>query len=161
MAMRLFHPFARRPWSLGVVALSGAVLAAGCDGVGRRCPVTGRVLVNGVPLQGKTGSVVFKPDAAQGNPSRFEAVGEINAEGNYTLFTKGKPGVPPGRYKVIVTAGEPGRAQVANRTAGRQRNAPPPPVIPPRYADEGTSGLVKEVVTDPAGGAYDLDLANK
>jgi len=143
------------PWTTTLVL---TLAATGCDDeVGKRYPVSGRVLLNGVPLQGKVGSVLFKPDAAKGNTSTFEAVGEIDAEGNYTLFTKGKKGAPRGWYKVVIAAGEPGQMNAANRTAGKPRNAPPP-VISPRYAQEATSGLTVEVVADPAADAYDLQL---
>jgi hypothetical protein len=71
-----------RSWSAALVL---AVAAAGCDdGVGKRYPVSGRVLLNGVPLQGKVGSVLFKPDAAKGHTGTFEAVGAIDTDGTYT-----------------------------------------------------------------------------
>jgi hypothetical protein len=134
------------------------LLAAGCDEVGKRYPVTGRVMVDGAPLLGKTGSVVFKPDPAKGNKSKFEAVGTIDADGTYTLATKGKAGVPPGWYKVVVIASEPGQAQANNRIATGRGLKAPPPLISPVYANEATSGLVIEVVADPAADVYDLNL---
>jgi hypothetical protein len=138
-------------------ALLLVLATAGCDDVGNNYPVIGRVLVNGQALQGMEGSVMFKPDAGQGNTSLFEAIGQIDAQGNYKLFTKGKEGTAPGCYKVIVTANQPGQAQAKNRTAtGRPRKVSW--VIPARYANAATSGLVVEVIANSAGSAYDLHL---
>ena len=146
------------PYALAATVLVFALSASGCDEVGKRYPVTGRVMLNGVPLQGKTGSVVFKPDPGQGNQSTVEAVGEIDADGNFTLFTRGKAGAPLGWYKVMLTVSEPGQAQAQNRAAPGRNRKTSSPVIAARYANEATSGLVKEVVAEPASGAYDLNL---
>jgi hypothetical protein len=157
--MSCLRPVSGGKCALAAAALLGALSAAGCDDdVGKRYSVTGRVLFNGEPLQGKTGAVVFKPDPLRGNKCTVEAIGTIDTEGNFTLFTKSKAGAPLGQYTVIVTASEPGQAQANNRVAtGRNRKAPPP-LIPARYAHEATSGLTKEVVADPPAGAYDLNL---
>jgi hypothetical protein len=136
----------------------GLLAVAGCgDGVGKRYPVSGKVLVEGRPLVGKTGAVVFKPDRLKGNPNTVEAVGTIDAEGNYALSTLGKPGARQGWYKVIVTVAEPGQSRIENRTT-TGRKSKTTLVIPARYADDEKSGLLKEVVAEATPERYDLNL---
>lgn len=130
---------------LAVVALS---LACGCgDSVGPCHAVEGGVRVDGKPLRGMTGFVTFLPDKARGNNTPFSPRGELDREGRYTLSTKGKPGAPPGWYKVVLTAMPPGAERDNARLA-----------INLRYTVEKTTPLTREVVADPAPGAYDLDL---
>src|SRR5262245_43695839 len=85
-----------------------ALLAAGCGDDIERTPVPVRVLVDGQPLRGKAGSVLFKPDLSRGPASSHEAAGTIDEEGGYVLFTEGKKGASPGWYKVVVFATEKG-----------------------------------------------------
>jgi hypothetical protein len=130
-------------------------IASGCsDEVGTRYPVSGAILLNGQPLRGKTGSVLFKPDPARGNTSSYEAVGTLDAEGSYTLMTRGRKGAPSGWYKVLITASEQGA-----RAERYVRNPPSP--IPPRYSREETTPLGMEVVAEAGPGAYDLNLTTK
>jgi hypothetical protein len=156
MASTSVHPQGRRPLAAAACFLA---LAAGCDGgVGTCYPVSGRVLVNGQPLRGKTGSVVLKPDATKGNGGTLEPLGKFDAEGNYQLFTKGKRGAPLGWYKVVVTAGAGQEASMANRAArGGPASAVPLP-FDPRYVQATTTTLSVEVVTAPDDYAYDLKL---
>jgi hypothetical protein len=141
------------PWGLllGATFLLG-LGAAGCgDDVGTRYPVAGRVLVDGQPLRGKAGSVLFKPDPSKGNTGPHEAAATIDEEGGYTLFTQGKKGAPPGWYKVVVYVTE----------KGADREAKPPRVFHPRYSSEKTTTLAAEIVANPASGQYDLKLTKK
>jgi hypothetical protein len=133
---------------LPLAVLACLVLAVGCDRVTRH-PVAGRVLVNGQPLQGKSGVVLFKPDASKGGAGLLEGGGPIDREGNYRASTKGKPGVPPGWYRVVVSVNEP----------NADRDVPPRgTALHPRYSSAVTTPLAVEVVADPPPGAYDLDL---
>jgi hypothetical protein len=125
-----------------------AGLAAGCgDGVGKRVPVEGRVLVEGEPLTRAGGTVAFVPDPGKGNRGTFWAVGPIDADGRFTLATRGKAGVPAGWYKVVVKATPPG---------ADDRETQPDPLHHPRFAAANTTPLSVEVVTAPSAGAYDL-----
>src|SRR5205823_1414977 len=91
------------------VAWMFCLFVAGCgDGIGTRYPVEARVLVDGEPLTGMTGKVIFVPDKDKGNKTPVNAGGDIDAEGRYKLSTKGKPGAPAGWYKVVVSAVPPG-----------------------------------------------------
>ena len=140
-------------------ALLGALLAAGCGdapGVGKLFPVAGRITVNGEPLVAPTAMILFKPDAGRGNQSPFEPAGTPDAEGRYTLSTRGKPGAPPGWYKVIVTATTLEADAPQGKRAGRPH---PKSLAPAKYGQAHTTDLAVEVVESPAPGAYDLKLA--
>jgi hypothetical protein len=136
-----------------------AALAAGCgdaSGVGPTFPVAGKVTFNNAPLTAKNTVILFKPDAARGNTSRFEPSGTVDADGNYSLTTRGKNGAPPGWYKVVVTARE--EAEPVH-PKGPQRHRPvSKSLLPVRYGQAQTTDLSVEVVEGPAPGAYDLKL---
>jgi hypothetical protein len=138
-----------------------AVLLAGCgtaDDAGRRVPVSGRVTFNGEPL--RVGSVIFRPDARQGNTERHEARGAIDAEGYYRLATEVGPsrkkGIAPGWYRVAVVA-----VKEPDKAARRRGGLPPPdqPLIPPKYANPDTSQITIQVTEATYPGAYDIKLA--
>jgi hypothetical protein len=154
MFLRSAFPAPPRDLTIGFRLLPGvmALLAAltGCDstGLGRIVPVKGKVTQDGQPLT--TGSLVFKPDAAKGNSSKFEPSSAIGSDGSYSLFTKEKEGAPLGWYKVGVIAEQenPNDPYAARKS-----------LVPPRYNDAESSGLGVEVVASPAADAYDLKLA--
>jgi hypothetical protein len=113
------------------------VLAAGCGpGETERVPVRGRVLYRGQPLAG--GTIVFTPDADRGGRGPL-AVGEIDADGHYTLRTGDQPGAVPGWHRVTIAA------------------AGPEPSLPRRYRDPEHSGLSRQVRPDQAN-VIDLSL---
>jgi hypothetical protein len=137
--------------SLVFAVLGLAVVPAGCgdrSDVGGTVPVVGKVTVNGKPV--KAGTVSFRPDKSKGNTSVHEPYGEIDADGNYKLFTGKKEGAPVGWYRVAVFAGEP--VEVGNLSGQARWYANP------KYAAAESSGLTVEVVEQPAPGAYDLKL---
>jgi hypothetical protein len=150
-----------RRFSLFLTALLLAIPTLGCgddSGVGRTVPVSGKVILQDAPWTAKTTIVLFKPDASKGNTSPFEPTGTVDAEGAYTLTTKGKNGAPPGWYKVIVTAREeaaPEHAKLPNQHRPVART-----LLPAKYGQAETSGLSIEVVENPSPGAYDLKLSN-
>jgi hypothetical protein len=131
-----------------VVPFLLALAACGCGGDGvHRLPVEGTVLIDAEPLRGMKGAVLFLPDKSRGNESPLRGEGEIDAEGRYVLFAHGKPGAPPGHYKVVVSAVPPGAERDASKLA-----------VHPRYVVEADTPLQVEVVSDPAPGHYDLKL---
>jgi hypothetical protein len=137
----------RRPTGLFLAGLLGAFLA-GCGQGAGLVPVTGKVTLDGKPLG--TGTVTFHPDAAKGNAAPHLAAGEIDGQGNYKLLSDGKEGVPPGWYKVTVTAQEPADS--------KNPYAPPQSIVNAKYRDVKTSNLSVEVVGNPSPGAYDFSV---
>jgi hypothetical protein len=124
-----------------------AVAAAGCGGPLH--PVEGQVLLNGKPLQGKTGAVVLRPDASKGNDSTAAPFGQLKPDGSYSVATDGKPGAPPGWYKVILMVTDP----------ADNPNEEPRRVLHRRYETEADTPLAIEVVASPGPGSYDLQLS--
>src|SRR5207245_3671379 len=68
-------------------------------------PVGGKVSYKGEPLT--TGTVILVADAAKGNATKHEPRGPIDAQGNFQVSTAGRPGAPPGWYKVAIVAKKP------------------------------------------------------
>jgi hypothetical protein len=142
------------------LALLYGCLASGCgddSGIGPTFPVAGKVTINNAPLTAKSTIVLFKPDASRGNTSPFEPAGTVDADGSYSLKTKGKNGAPPGWYKVVVTARE--ESPPVHPQNPRHRPATKS-LVPAKYGLEKTSDLSIEVVENPGLGAYDLKLTN-
>jgi hypothetical protein len=102
-----------------------------------KAPAEGTVTYNGTPLA--QGTVQFWPEAGvtEANP----AVMAVIADGKFALgLGYEEAGVLPGTYKVSVSSYE--EAQVNNR------KAMPKSLIPERYGDRETSGLVVAVPED-------------
>jgi hypothetical protein len=113
-----------------LAALAVLTCCAGCgDGLPRRVPVSGKVLIDGRPL--KFGFVRFIPSGAR--PSG----GKLDAEGRFTLTCfEGNDGAVPGKHRVEVAASETLSATKVRWHA------------PKKYNDFGTSGLEQEI-TEP------------
>jgi len=62
-------------------------------------PVKGNVTFNGKPLDGAT--ITFAPDEA--NDSETAGGGTTGPDGNYTAAFRGRDGLAPGKYKVLIT----------------------------------------------------------
>jgi hypothetical protein len=129
----------------GLAALA-LLLAAGCGSrSGKLYTVKGKVtLANGTPFT--DGVVTYAADKSKGNQGKSAASGKINPDGTYTLLTDGNEGVPPGWYKITVVTNYPG-------------GGTPKVVINRKYADPNKSNLAREVIADPAQGAYDLKVS--
>lgn len=135
---------------LGILIAIACAVLAGCGAGGdeKLTPVAGKVTVNGAPLT--SGAVTFQPDAAKGNNTKHIPVGNLDAQGTYTLSSAATSGAPLGWYKVTITAQQPIDPQ--------NPYAPPKYLINPKFSDPSTSGLVVEVVAKPAPGAYDFQV---
>ncbi len=140
-----------------VRASAGPLLVAvGClglsacanDPIGRTVPVKGQVTLRGQPL--KLGSVVFWPMKEKADGQAFEAAAQIAEDGGYELVTRGKPGAPPGTYKVTVTAQVPSNPK---DPYSRAKN-----LGPEKYTTKENTPLQIDVVENPAPGQYDLQL---
>jgi len=126
-------------------------LGSGCSGGSSGLvPVSGKVTVDGKPLT--SGWVSFRPDKTKGNTSAEEPNAEINSQGEYTLRTRGKPGAPPGAYKVVVSSSgavTPDNTKVAAESK---------PLVNLTYSNPDTTTLTMTVVDKPEPGHYDLKL---
>jgi hypothetical protein len=133
------------------MCLSAGLSAAlgGCGKKDELIPVSGKVLFKDQPLP--RGTLVLTPDAAKGNTTLHEPRGEIDAQGNYELNTSGKPGAPPGWYKVAVIA-------LKEEIPKGGRGPAPVWLAPQRYADPKTSQLAIEVKAQAAPDSYELRL---
>jgi hypothetical protein len=134
-------------------------LFAGCgdeSGVGKTVPVHGKIMLNDNPLTEPSTIILFKPNKAKGNASAHEPAGTVDAQGDYSLSTKGKKGAPPGWYKVVVTV-RPPRPEHAKTTERKKHTELS--FLPPKYGRATTTDLEVEVVESPVPGAYDLTLA--
>lgn len=111
----------------------------GCGGGPRVVPVQGTVQFEGKPL--RYGSVMFQPESGQ--PAR----GTIQPDGSFVLTTYNKgDGAVVGTHRVRITAYEsqnPRASQVAQTELALGRS-----LIPKRYTDYDTSGIVVEVGAD-------------
>jgi hypothetical protein len=148
--MMQFERFCRR---LGRGALAAALLwmFTGCgkeSSVDVLFPVSGKVSYKGLPLT--TGAVILVADAAKGNVTKHEPRGPIDDQGNFEVSTAGRPGAPPGWYKVAVVANKPGNPKNPYAVTGS--------LLPKKYTDAKTSELAIEVTEKPADAAYDIAL---
>jgi hypothetical protein len=126
-------------------------LVAGCNSAGGTLhKVSGKVTVDGSPLT--TGNVRFVPDKARGNTATAEPVGQVGADGTYTLSTNGKAGAPAGWYKVTVDATEV--PESSKPFSGKT-------LVARKYNAPESSGLSVEVVSSPKPGAYDLQVTSR
>lgn len=108
-----------------------AFLGAGCgDGRPKRVPVSGQVLIDGVPLKHGTIQVIPEGDRA--------AFGKINSDGMFELTTfEEKDGCVLGKHKVAVIANETIDAKSQRWHA------------PKKYADPTESNLTVEITDAP------------
>lgn len=147
--MRFRHGLA----GLHLIALTllGLSCVLGCGTGERLAPVRGKLFVGDQPAQGGTGFVTFHPDASKGNKWMEEAVGEVKADGTYTLTARDKGGAAPGWYKVAVNYSEvlnPNNPYVTKWLMPQ----------PEKYGDWNKSGISIEVVEKPEAGHYDIKL---
>jgi hypothetical protein len=119
--------------------------------------VVGKVMVNGHTWT--IGDVGFFPDPTRGNTSGQASIGVITHDGTYRLFTAGKPGAPPGWYKVVLWAtNDPAAAGNPWGPDGKRR--PIQWLIDPKFTSAETTPLSKEVVEQASTGHYDLEVTN-
>ena len=112
--------------------------------------VTGKATVDGSPLT--LGSVRFVPDPAKGNKATVEPIGQIGADGTYTLYTNNKAGAPPGWYKVAINATE--IPDSSRPFSGKS-------LIAQKYNSPDSSGVSIEVKSSSKAGDYDLKLSSR
>src|SRR4051812_16822548 len=81
-----------------VAVLAAAMIGCG-EGGPKLVPVSGIATVNGKPLEGA--EIIFTPDPS--NNIGQTASDATGPEGNYKAMTRGRSGVVPGKYKVVIT----------------------------------------------------------
>jgi hypothetical protein len=133
-------------WAWFVLVLAGCA-RSGDDNL---IQVTGTVTYQDNRLE--TGVVVFVADRTKGNMTKHEPRGPIMDDGTFEVETAGKPGAPPGWYRVKIHANQP-PSQDPKKMYARTAS-----LIPTKYGDPATSGLAVEVVEAPPAGAYDFRL---
>ncbi len=133
---------------LSVLLSSFILVSNGCGNANEEklLPVVGKVTHDGKPLT--TGTISLRADA--GNQGTAEPYAQIDADGNYQLFTKNKPGAPAGNYIVLVVATEP--------IDPNNPSAAPKSLIDRKYADPSAPVLRLVVEANPKDGQYDLRL---
>jgi hypothetical protein len=143
-----------------LVVLAGVGLVPGCSKEVPLAPVSGKVTVDGQPLNG--GYVTFHPDLpnvgkegaeeAGKKPTPGLIAGEIGPDGSYTIYTSGKKGAPLGKYKVTVAP---------SMVPDPETQQAPPLSFHKKYSDFLQTPLRVEVVANPKPGDYDLKLTSK
>lgn len=108
----------------------------------------------------KKGTVQLRADQAKGNKTWEQPCGTIQSDGTYELTTNGKPGAPPGWYRVLVLADN---FQVVDPPPSPVwPNYPegflPKPLVNERYLYFQKTDVFIEVVADPEEDAYVLKL---
>lgn len=141
-----------------------AVILLGC-GESRLQPASGRVLIDGQPLNVGYGEIMFYPSGG-GRP----AVATIGPAGNFTLsFSEEGDGLPEGEYKVVIVGDnwieKPGAvaapadspdAEFDRPSAGRVQH-----VIPTIYNDVETTPLTETVTRSAAPLEFVFDIPSK
>lgn len=120
--------------------LSGLVAAAGCSGP-KWVEVTGKATVDGKPLNSKLITILFAPD--KDNPLKKIPAAAVDENGDFTITTGPRGGVPVGWYKVHV------------HWDSKNAQGQPCPVHW-RFLEAGLTTISIEVVGNPQPGAYDL-----
>lgn len=129
------------------------LVACGCGGKPKELlhAVKGRITFDGQPLP--RGSVTLRPESTQ--TTWHQPTGVVEPAGEYVIYTNGRPGAPPGAYRVIVFATE-----AAVNTDGSARPGLPKSLIPLRYNQFEQTSLRVDVVAQPTAKAYDLELVS-
>lgn len=105
---------------------------------GTLVPVTGRVLLNGEPLDNGYLMVHFAGSDAF-------AVAQIDNEGRYRLVTNGDEGARIGTHRVVIK--------------GMTRSLPPQPTVHSRYGEASTTPLLMKVTRDGQN-HFEFDVEN-
>jgi hypothetical protein len=135
--LRVFARFC----SLVVVVL----VLSGCGA--SHVPVAGKVVLDGQPLT--SGSVAFHPATGSGN-EQLVGRSEIDAQGQYKLWSNGKEGVAPGSYKVVVNATRP--------TNPNDPYSPVVPIVDKKFTSVDSTPLTVDVAAGNGPDKYELTV---
>jgi hypothetical protein len=134
-----------RSWGGRALALVSLVAVAGCSGTGPGsfAHVSGTITHNGTPVDGAKVKFVSTTEV---DGVRDEFATETDSAGKYLIAGVGKnPGIPPGRYKVVITklALKPG-ARVPDEgfdTTQLEMSGLGVNALPKEYSDANTTKL--------------------
>jgi len=136
--------------AIALLLLLAAATAGGCGD--NFAAVTGTVTLDGEPLRGGAGdtrvTVQFQPASGVGST----AIGLADENGNYTLGTGARAGVPPGEYLVSCSASRLTVGADGKTPTGAQR------ITDAKYASAATSGM--KFVAVPGANVYDIALVS-
>lgn len=139
-------------------AAAVAALVIGCGESGPKLvPVTGTVTHNGKPLEGA--AVSFFPDLSTNKEAR---AGEdvTGPSGNYKVMTKGRSGLAPGKYHVVVSKLLIDAAKVPEAFKDDPYMATMSPAGPGKTKKDTPDKIEGEFDRDipPEGGVQDFDV---
>jgi hypothetical protein len=138
--------------TLGWVALAGACLpSCGKYEAAALVPVRGRILLDGRPVT--RGSVSLRPD--DGAKSWDQPTGMIGTNGEYVVYTNGREGAPPGKYRVVVFVTETAENSGAAAHPGLPRS-----LVPERYNDPLRTPFRMNVTPHLSPDAYNLEVSS-
>jgi hypothetical protein len=101
-------------------------------------PVTGQVMVDGVPVQGVLVTMIPEEGVAEGRPA---AGGFTDEAGEFTPTTyKPQDGAPAGKYRVMLSW-----IKIIDPTSNRDSQPPEAEQLPKKYQNPATSGITAEV----------------
>jgi hypothetical protein len=110
----------------------------GCNRSGLNlAPVEGVVTQNGAPVEGA--GVLFLPEKGP------MAMGTTDTSGKFTLMTANYPGALVGKHRVTISKTKTTSTPIAGQLFPRYDTKY---MIPQKYADPSTSGLVADVIDD-------------
>lgn len=144
-----------KPIAFACVAVIATMLS-GCGPSGPTYwPISGKVTFQGQPVA--VGQIRFC------NPSAgIDVIESLNIDGQYTIITGDRKGLPEGQYQVAVMpkldfskvkSDKNGRPILSSMPSSSERN---PPNIPLKYHDPAASGLT--VTVKPESNTFDVDM---
>ncbi|WP_169980806.1 hypothetical protein [Tautonia rosea] len=138
---------------LRTAAALAAALVATVGGCGSKSdlpetvPVSGTITYNTEPVP--QGTITFL--SAEGHT----ATGTIQPDGSYRLGTfAAEDGAVPGQHRVMIVADTADPTLIPGSSPGYE---PPKELIPPKYKDASTSGLVADVSRENSEINFDLE----
>ena len=141
-----------------LAAIGATLLLAGCGQESKVVPVEGTLTLNGKPLEGA--EVAFVPDDK--NLAQTAGSDRTGPAGNFKMIHRGRSGLAPGKYRVIVGRGDVAEFGVPDVFMGKlaqskvqaqpKKGAKKPPA-PARYTFD------REVYA--SGGPIDMDIKDK
>jgi hypothetical protein len=130
-----------------MLAIFTATLLSGCGGKssGSMVPLSGKVFVGSEQIM--SGNVTLIPTES-GSANRALSAGQIK-NGVYTIYTDGKEGAPPGKYKITVTP------EMKPSADGKK----PEPPWDPKYSDQKETTLTVDLVEGQPQKEHNLSLS--